>query len=116
MAMAKQKVRNRLRSQRSVVAEVDRFIRRFVVMSNAQSRVTALWVVHTHCVEVAEQTSYLAITSPEKACGKSRTLEVLELLVARPWETVLPSEAVLYRKVHARRPTLLLDEVDTIFN
>jgi hypothetical protein len=78
--------------------------------------VLALWVIHTHCAQIAEQTPYLAITSPEKQCGKSRLLEVLELLCARAWPTVLPSEAVLFRKVHAEFPTLLFDEVDTIFN
>jgi Protein of unknown function (DUF3631) len=41
---------------------------------------------------------------------------VLELLVARPWRVIRPSEAVLYRKLAAERPTLLLDEVDAIYH
>jgi hypothetical protein len=40
----------------------------------------------------------------------------LELLVSKPWRAVSPSEAVLYRKIERDRPTLLLDEVDTIFS
>jgi len=39
----------------------------------------------------------------------------MELLVRKPWRAVSPSEAVIYRKVEADRPTLLLDEVDAIF-
>jgi hypothetical protein len=93
-----------------------KFIRSYVVMSEAQTLVTALWAIHTHCYLAFQQTPYLAVTSPEKQCGKSRLLEVLELLVARPWMAVMPSEAVLYRQVHLTKPTLLLDEVDTIFN
>lgn len=99
-----------------LVNDVRRFIRRYVVMTNEQLLVVTLWVFHTHCVDAFEQTPYLAVTSPEKQCGKSRLLETMELLVARPWQTVLPSEAVVYRRVHQTVPTLLLDEIDTVFN
>lgn len=75
----------------ALVNDVRRFVRRYVVMTNEQLLVVTLWVVHTHCVEAFEQTPYLAVTSPEKQCGKSRLLETTELLVAQPWQTVLPS-------------------------
>jgi hypothetical protein len=91
-------------------------IERYVVMSDEQRLVVALWIVHAHCVEHFEQTPYLAVTSPEKQCGKSRLLELLELLVPRPWPAVTPTEAVVYRTIELAQPTLLLDEVDTIFN
>lgn len=101
----------------SLVADLTAFIRQYVVANEAQLLVVALWVIHTHCASrFVEQTPYLAVTSPEPKCGKSRLLETLELLVARPWMAVLPSEAVVYRSVDSRMPTLLLDEVDTIFN
>lgn len=99
-----------------LLAEVVRFVRRYVVMTHAQLVATALWVAHTHAVMAAEQTPYLLVTSPEKQCGKTRLLEVLQLLVARPWPAILPSEAVVYRYIDRSAPTLLLDEVDTIFN
>ena len=92
------------------------FIRRYVVMDEAKLLTVALWIVHTHCFERFEQTPYLAVTSPEKQCGKSRLLEVLSLLVRRPWMLTQPSEAVVFRNVHAMRPTMLLDETDAIFN
>lgn len=106
----------RTRTRSKLVDDVMAFIRKYVVLSPEQCRVTALWVIHTHCVDYVEQTPYLAVTSPEKRCGKSRLLETVELLSARPWNVVLPSEAVVYRKVHLDTPTLLLDEVDAIFN
>ena len=59
---------------------------------------------------------YLAVSSAEKRSGKTRLLEVLELLVARPWLTGRVTAAVLARKVDAERPTLLLDEGDAAFN
>lgn len=103
-------------ARKSLLNAVRRFIRRYVVMSDDELLIVALWVLHSHCIEAFEQTPYLAVTSPERGCGKSRLLETLELLVPRPWLTGLPSEAVLFRHVHAQTPTLLLDEVDTIFN
>ena len=95
--------------------ELAGFVRRFVVMSEAQADAAAVWIVHTHCFDVAEQTPYLAISSVEKRSGKTRLLEVLELLVARPWLTGRVTAAVLARKVDAERPTLLLDESDAAF-
>jgi hypothetical protein len=95
--------------------ELAGFVRRFVVMSPAQADAIALWITHTHCFDAAEQTPYLAISSAEKRSGKTRLLEVLELLVARPWLTGRVTAAVLARKVDAERPTLLLDESDAAF-
>jgi len=99
-----------------LLGEVVAFVREYVVMTPAQLVAVALWIMHTHVVEAAEQTPYLLFTSPEKQCGKTRALETVELLVVRPWNAVMPSEAVVYRNIQATRPTLLLDEVDTIFN
>ena len=89
-----------------VLDELAGFVRRFVVMSPAQADAIALWIVHTHAFDAAEQTPYLAISSAEKRSGKTRLLEVLELLVARPWLTGRVTAAVLARKVDAERPTL----------
>jgi hypothetical protein len=105
-----------LKRQSRLVYDLMAFLRKYVVMEREQLLVTALWIIHTHCVEYIEQTPYLAVTSPEKRCGKSRLLETMDLLCARAWSAVLPSEAVVYRKVDMDVPTLLLDEVDAIFN
>ena len=95
---------------------VEAFIRRFVIFqSEAQSIAVSLWVLHTHAVDAAEQSPYLAITSPEMQSAKSRLLEVLELIVPRPWRIEKPSEAVVFRKIDSDTPTLLLDETDAIF-
>ena len=61
-------------------------------------------------------TAYLAITSAEKQSGKTRLLEVLHLLVLKPWFTGRVTAAVLVRKIEAEAPALLLDETDAAFN
>lgn len=43
-----------------------------------------LWVAHAHLVAVGENTPRLALLSPEPGSGKTRTLEVLELLCPAP--------------------------------
>jgi len=91
------------------------FVRRFVVITDAQAAVIALWIVHTHALDAAEATPYLAITSAEKRSGKTRLLEVLTLLVARPLATSNISDAALFRSIANDRPTLLFDEIDAIF-
>jgi Protein of unknown function (DUF3631) len=100
----------------ALLGEIIALLRRFVVMSGAQGLVVALWVVHSYLFKVADATGYLAVTSPEKRSGKTRLLEVLDLLVARPWFTGRTTAAVLPRKIDADSPTLLLDESDAAFN
>jgi Protein of unknown function (DUF3631) len=95
--------------------DVRRFIRRFVVLDNAQADAITLWASHTHVFDAFTCTPYLAITSPEKRSGKTRLLEVLELLVRKPLPTANISDAALFRAIDSNKPTLLVDEVDGIF-
>ena len=88
-------------------------IRRFIVLpAGAHAVALALWVAHTHAFEAADCTPYIQLTSAEKRCGKTRLLEVLNHLVAKPWKTGRVTAAVLTRKISKERPTLLLDEFD----
>jgi uncharacterized protein DUF3631 len=75
----------------------------------------ALWAVHCHAVTAFESTPRLALLSAEKGSGKTRTLEVLELLVPQPMHAVNATAAALFRAVEAHQPTLLFDEADTYF-
>jgi hypothetical protein len=100
-----------------VLEKICDFLRRHIVCSSpAQPLVIALWIAHTWVLDAFDYTPYLHPWSPEKRCGKTKLLDCLELLVAKPWRAVSPSEAVLYRKIELDQPTLLLDEVDTIFS
>jgi Protein of unknown function (DUF3631) len=99
-----------------LLGEVTDTLKRYIVLTNDhQATALGLWVLHTHAFEAADSTPYPLITSPEKRSGKSRLLEVLQLLVSRGWHVSGISEAVLFRKIEKDCPTLLLDEVDAIF-
>jgi hypothetical protein len=91
------------------------FIRRFVVVTDAQAVAIVLWVAHTHVIDAFDCTPYLQIWSAIKRAGKTRLLEVLEPLVPRVWFTGRTSAAALVRKVDGEMPTLLLDDSDAAF-
>jgi hypothetical protein len=99
----------------AVLTKVERYIRRFVVMTDHQMCLVVLWVFHTHVFAAADCTPYVNLTSASKRCGKTRLLEVLEWLIARPWLTGSASAAALRRKVHRDCPSLLMDETDATF-
>jgi hypothetical protein len=88
------------------------FVQRFVILSRSQLLVISVWVAHTWAFEASDATPYLAVTSAEMRSGKTRLLEILELLVRSPWRTGRVTSAALARKVESDCPTLLLDEWD----
>jgi uncharacterized protein DUF3631 len=99
----------------TVLEDARTFIHRFVVLDDHQAVAAALWAAHTHVHDAFGITPYLATTSAEKRSGKTRFLEVLELLVREPLPTANISDAALFRVIAAKAPTLLMDEVDAIF-
>jgi hypothetical protein len=102
-------------SDPALLDDVAAFVRRFVNLTHAACIAVALWVVMTHAFDAFDTSIYLAITSPEKRSGKTRLLEILELLVRNPWLTGRVTAACLVRKIEAQQPTLLLDESDAAF-
>jgi hypothetical protein len=99
-----------------LVDDVSGFVRRFVTLSLAQADACAVWVLHTHAIDAADFTPYLDINSPVLRSGKTRLLEVLRLVVSKPWFTGRVSGAALVRKTDKQHPTLLLDESDTVLS
>jgi putative DNA primase/helicase len=88
-------------------------IRQHVVMSDKAADMAALWVIHTYLLDCFGISPRLAITSPEKGCGKTTALDVLSPLVFRPLSTSNASTAAIFRVVELQQPTLLIDEADT---
>ena len=97
-----------------VLDDISVLLARYVAFPSPECLVAVvLWIVHTHAVDCFESTPRLAALSPEKGSGKTRTLEVLALLVPNPLHAVNITAAALYRSVAPKQPTLLLDEADT---
>jgi hypothetical protein len=67
-------------------------------------------------MDVWDSTPRIAFLSAEPASGKSRELEVTELLVPNPVTAVNVSPTYLFRKVGCEEgATILYDEIDTVF-
>jgi hypothetical protein len=93
-------------------------LRRYVVFQfPEQAEVCALWAIHTWPFSAFDYTPYLSVFAAEKRSGKSRLLEVLSLLVRNARLTSGSSSAALIRSVDEDDPpTILLDEVDAVYN
>jgi hypothetical protein len=102
----------------ALLDEVHDYLGRFVAYPSAHEHVVhVLWLAHTHLMDAWDSTPRLAFLSPEPGSGKSRALEISELLVPRAVEAVNVTPAYLFRKVASEegRPTILFDEIDTVF-
>jgi hypothetical protein len=101
----------------NLLDEISAFITRFVAFPTGHDlAAVTLWAAHAHVVGTFDSTPRLALLSPEPGSGKTRTLEILDLLVLRPMHALSASPAAVFRSIEARRPTLLFDEVDAIWN
>ncbi len=101
----------------AMLRSVHAFLQRFVAYPNPHAHVAhTLWVVHAHLMDKWEATPRIAFLSPEPASGKTRALEITELLVPNPVAAVNVSPAYLFRKVGGGEGvTILFDEIDTVF-
>lgn len=113
-----QQVRFRPMKSGHILDAIYAFLGRFVAYPSVAAQVAhTLWVVHTHLMDLWESTPRLAFLSPEPSSGKTRALEITETLVPRPVEAVNVTPAYLFRKISdpVGLPTILHDEIDTIF-
>jgi hypothetical protein len=80
--------------------QVYEFLGRFVAYPSKEARAAhTLWIAHTHLMDQWETTPRLAFLSAEPASGKTRALEITELLVPSPILAVNVSPAYLVRKI-----------------
>ncbi|MEO7863739.1 MAG: DUF3631 domain-containing protein [Nitrospirales bacterium] len=102
----------------AIIEQVHEFLGRFVVYPSEHAHVAhTLWIAHSHLMSVWESTPRIAFLSPEPGSGKTRALELTETLVPHPVEAINVSTSYLFRKIKdtSGPPTILFDEIDTIF-
>jgi hypothetical protein len=90
---------------------------RYVVLPSPETAdAVVLWIAATHAQPSWAHAARLVIRAPEKRCGKSRLLDIVEGCCWHPLITVNASPAAVYRSLGTDDPpTLLIDEADTIF-
>ena len=95
-----------------LIADMVRAIRSHVILSKHQALAVAIWIIHTHAIEVADHTARLQIKSPVWQCGKTTLLATVAAMVPKALETENISTAALFRIIEMRQPTLVIDEAD----
>lgn len=99
-----------------LLEDIAAFLGTFVAFPSEAARIAVtLWAAHTHVVADVDNSPRLALLSPEPGSGKTRTLEILELLCPQPLAILSASPAAVFRTIAAGQPTLLMDEVDALF-
>ncbi|MGA7323427.1 MAG: DUF3631 domain-containing protein [Rhodomicrobium sp.] len=96
-----------------LAAEIANAFRSHVVLPDHTDIALPLWVLHAHAHDAAQISPILAALSPEKRCGKTTLLSVLQELTPNPLLAANITAPAVFRAVEAWRPTLLVDEADT---
>jgi putative DNA primase/helicase len=97
----------------SLLDELAHALRSYVKLREDAVTAICLWVVHAHAIACTEIAPVLAIESPEKRCGKTTLLSVIQSLVPKALTAANMSSAAVFRAVQAFGPTLIIDEADT---
>ncbi|GGM43921.1 DUF3631 domain-containing protein [Dactylosporangium sucinum] len=101
----------------AILDQLHATLTRYVVLPSPEAvDAVTLWIAATHAQPAWAHAPRLVIRAPEKRCGKSRLLDVVEGTSCNPLITVNASPAAVYRAIGTDEPpTLLVDEADTIF-
>ncbi len=97
----------------ALLTELVQAITRYVKVPVYAAEAIAFWIIHAHAIDCTEIAPILAIESPEKRCGKTTLLLLIQALVPKPLTAANMSPAVVYRAVEQFGPTLIIDEADT---
>jgi hypothetical protein len=99
-----------------ILDDLEEYCGRYLVLTLDQLAALVLWIALTWVYEAFEVSPYLLFRSPERRSGKTRALEVLRAVVRNPLASANLSPAVLFRSIAEGPTTVLLDEVDAVFN
>jgi len=98
----------------ALLNELTASVKRHMALPEHAAAAIALWVTSTYIVvNHGHIAPMLAITSPEKRCGKTTLLDWLSRLVERPLKAANITASAIFRTVDVCKPTLLIDEADS---
>src|SRR5262249_15950701 len=86
---------------------------KYVVLPPHAAVTCALWTMHPWTTDSVDLSRILGIIWPEKRCGKTTLLKILNRLARRASLASNISAAALFRYIEAEQPTLLIDEADS---
>jgi uncharacterized protein DUF3631/uncharacterized protein DUF3854 len=96
-----------------LLSDIIKLLRRHVVITEHQAAVCALWLLMTYVEAWVDILPILAITSPEKRCGKTTLMSIVKRLARKSLAASSITTSALFRSIEKWTPTLLIDEADT---
>lgn len=97
----------------NLLNEIWAILNRYLSLPDGASIAIATWILHTYAMDCFEFTPRLCIISPEKRCGKTTLLSLIECLSYKVINVSNITAAAMFRAVEKWRPTLLIDEADS---
>lgn len=87
---------------------------RYVVLPAHGATILSLWTLLSYTFDEFSICPLLTVVSPVFRCAKTRVLDLLGVVAHRPLSASNVTSATVFRAVEKWRPTLLIDEVDTL--
>jgi putative DNA primase/helicase len=93
---------------------IEQAFRRYITAEETDYSVLTTWTLHTFgmAVDAFRVSPRLAITSPQKGCGKTTLLDIVVELAYRGFPSADLTNATFFRVAHMIRPTTCIDERD----
>jgi len=93
--------------------EMSALLGKYVYLPEGMIHTISAWCLGSYCFSSWQLYPKLLITSPEKRCGKTTLLEVIEGMAFRCYPVSSISSSAIFRLIEEYKPTLLIDEADT---
>ena len=97
----------------SLLNNMEDYVLKHTVLPEGAAVAVVLWCLSTYLINRFRIYPRLVVMSPEKRCGKSTLLDLIEAFSNKALLTSNVSTAVIYRTIDTAQPTLILDEADT---
>lgn len=89
-------------------------ISKYLVADKLYLMIITMWIMLSWLFEKTTIFPRLVVTAPDKGCGKTVCLSIIGLLAQRSLQSSSISPASFYRLVETLKPTILIDEADTL--
>lgn len=96
--------------------EYRQLLNRHCILPDGADVALALWGLGSYCINSFRIFPKACLSSPEKRCGKTTTLEILDAMTSKAITASNVTPSVIFRLVESYQPTLLIDEGDTFIN
>lgn len=96
-----------------LLKQMVKIINKHTVLPPDSDVALSLWLLASYCMGVWSLFPKVLISSPDKRCGKSTLLEILEVFAHRALMASNISSSAVFRCIELFTPTLILDEADT---